>query len=150
MVCRSDRYQAQEFLRRQPKENRRLPARHDAEGSSDQAAWQFHHAQQPEAPIGLGSGRDRPRCGHPLGRGRPDKVPQAFRDLFHPNLSEYQLAQEEQLDSPPEYMVDDSGDESDDVVGYDLTNGRYTPRADCDRRECRDHRLAYQRRRYEC
>ena len=64
-------------------------------------------------------------------------------------MSEYQSAQEEQSDSPPEYSVDDSGDESDDVVGYDLTNGRYTTVADRDRRECRDHRLAYRRHRHE-
>ena len=117
MVRQSDRYQAQQYLKRQPKENRRPPAWHDAEGSSDQATWQFHHAQEPEAHIGLGSGRDRHRHGHPLGRGRPDEVPQEFRDLFHPNLSEYQSAQGEQSDSLPEYTVDDSGDESDDVSG---------------------------------
>ena len=122
----------------------------DAEGSSDQAVWQFQHAQEPEAHIGLGSGRDRPRRGHPLGRGQPCEVPQEFCDLFHPNLSEYQSAQEEQSHSPPEYTVGDSEDESDDVVGYDLTSGRYTTRADRDRRERRDHRLAYQRRRREC
>ena len=62
-------------------------------------------------------------------------MPQEFCELFHPNLSEYQSAQEEQSDSPPEYTIDDSGDESDDVVGYDLTNGRYTTRADRDRWE---------------
>ena len=56
------------------------------------------------------------------------KCPQEFRDLFHPNLSEYQSAQEEQLDSLPEYTIGNSGDESDDVVGYDLTNGCYTTR----------------------
>ena len=33
----------------------------------------------------------------------------------------------------------------DDVVGYDLTNGRYTTIADHDQRECRDHRLANRR-----
>ena len=65
-------------------------------------------------------------------------------------MSEYQSAQEEQSDSPPEYSVDDSGDESDDVVGYDLTNGRYTTVADRDQRECLDHHLAYRRRRREC
>ena len=70
-------------------------------------------------------------------------MPQEFHDLFHPNLSEYQSAQEEQSDSSPEYTLDDSGDESDDVVGYDLTNGRYTTRADRDRQERQDQCLAY-------
>ena len=64
-------------------------------------------------------------------------------------MSEYQSTQEEESDSPPEYTVDDSGDESDDVVGYDLTNGRYTTIADCDRRERQDHRLANRRCRRE-
>ena len=150
MVRRSNRYQAQQYLKRQPRENGRPSAWRDAEGSSDQATGQFHHAQEPEARVGLGSGRDRRRRGHPLGRGWPDEVPQEFCDLFHPNLSEYQSAQEGQLDSLPEYTVDDSGDESDDVVGYDLTDGRYTTRADRDRRECRDQQLAYRRRRHEC
>ena len=62
-------------------------------------------------------------------------MPQAFRDAFHPNLSEYQSTQGEESDSPPEYTVDDSGDESDDVVGYDLTNRHYTTVADHDRQE---------------
>ena len=76
-------------------------------------------------------------------------MPQEFRDLFHPNLSEYQSAQEEQSDSLSEYTIADSGDESDDIVGYDLTNGRYTTRADRDRRKRRDQHLAYRRRRRE-
>ena len=62
-------------------------------------------------------------------------------------MSEYQSAQEEQLDSPPEYTLDDSGDESDDVVGYDFTNGHHTTVADRDHQERRDHRLAYRRHR---
>ena len=64
-------------------------------------------------------------------------------------MSEYQSTQEEESDSPPEYTVDDSGDESDAVVGYDLTNGRYTTVADPDRWERRDHRLANRRHRHE-
>ena len=68
---------------------------------------------------------------------------------FHPNLSEYQSTQEGESDSPPEYTVDDSGDESDDVVGYDLTDGHYNTVTDRDRRERRDHRLANRRRRRE-
>ena len=84
-----------------------------------------------------------------MGQGRPDEVPWAFHDQFHPNLSEYRSAQEEQSDSLPEYTLDESGDESDDVVGYDFTNGHYTTVANRDRRERRDQHLAYRRRRRE-
>ena len=59
------------------------------------------------------------------------------------------MTQEEESDSPPEYTIDDSGDKSDDVVGYDLTNGRYTTIADRDRWECQDHCLVNRRRRRE-
>ena len=151
MVRRSDRYQAQQYLRNQPGGTPKPSAWSDADGTSGPATWQFHHAQEPEGRAGLGSGagRDRPGRGHPLGRGRPDEVPWAFRDQFHPNLSGYRSAQEEQSDSPPEYTLDESGDESDDVVGYDFTNGHYTTVADRDRRERRDQRLAYRRRRRE-
>ena len=149
MVCRADHYLAQRFQRGQAREGKRVPAWHDSDGTSGPAAWGFHHVQEPETTTGLGSGRDRSRRRHPLGRGRPDKVPQAFHDAFHPNLSEYQLTQEGESDSPPEYTVDDSGDKSDDVVGYDLTNGRYTTITDHDRRERRDHRLANRRCRHE-
>ena len=126
-----------------------MPAWHDSDGTSGPAAWEFHHMQEPKTTTGLGSGQDRSRRRHPLGRGRPDEVPQAFRDAFHPDLSEYQLTMEGESDSPPEYTVDDSGDESDDVVGYDLTNGCYTTVTDRDRREPRDHHLVNQRHRRE-
>ena len=150
MVCRSDRYQSQQFLKKQPRE-RKTPTWTDAEGTIDHSTWHSHHAQGPERSMGPGSGvgQDRPGRGHPLGRGLPDEVPWAFRDQFHPNLSEYQSAQEEQSDSPPEYTMEDSGDESDDVVGYDLTNGHYTTVADRDRQECRDQCLAYRRCRHD-
>ena len=149
MVRQADRYLAQRFQRGQAREGKRVPAWHDSDGTSGPAAWGFHHAQEPETTTGLGSGRDRSRRRHPLGRGRPDEVPQAFRDAFHPNLSEYQSTQEEESDSLPEYTVDDSGDKSDDVVGYDLTNGHYTTVTDRDLWEHRDHRLANRRRRRE-
>ena len=69
MVCRSDHYQVQQFLRRQARESRRLPAWPNAEGTSDPVAWQFHHVHGPETSTGLGfgTGHDRPRRGHPLG-----------------------------------------------------------------------------------
>ena len=42
-------------------------------------------------------------------------------------LSEYQSAQEDQSDSPPEYTVEESGDESDDVIEYDFTERPLSP-----------------------
>ena len=61
--------------------------------------------------------------GHPLGWGRPEEVPQAFQDAFH-------SAQEEQSDSVPEYVLEDSGDESDDIVAYDTETFHYMTVAD--------------------
>ena len=46
-----------------------------------------------------------------------------FRDAFH-------SAQEEQSDSAPEYVLEDSGDESDDIVVYDMETSHYTTIAD--------------------
>ena len=69
MVRQSDHYQVQQFLRRQARESRGLPAWPDTEGMSDPVAWQFHHAHGPETSTSLGSGtgHDRLRRGHPLG-----------------------------------------------------------------------------------
>ena len=50
----------------------------------------------------------------PLGQGRPEDIPQSVRDTFH-------SAQEDQWDSPPESLPDDSDEESDDIVAYDTT-----------------------------
>ena len=93
-------------------------------GSSDPATWQQSSwACSMRFTIGLGSGTeididvDTPwRCGQPV------DVPLGFHDPFHPNLSEYPVQlRRRQSDSLPEYTIDDSGDESDDIVGYDLT-----------------------------
>ena len=61
--------------------------------------------------------------GHPLGWGRPEEVPQAFQDAFH-------SAQEEQSDSVPEYVLEDSDNESDDILAYDTETSHYTMVAD--------------------
>ena len=42
-----------------------------------------------------------------------------FRDAFH-------SAWEEQSDSVPEYVLENSGNESDDIVAYDTEMSRYT------------------------
>ena len=71
---------------REPRE-KGTPTWTDAEGATDHSTWQTYLC--PRAREGRWSwrwaGHDLAR-GHPLGRGRPDEVPQAFRDQFHPNL----------------------------------------------------------------
>ena len=86
-----------------------------------------------DSPTNLYAGAESTeyRRGHPLGQGRPEEVPQAFWDAFH-------SAQEEQSDSVPEYVLEDSGEESDDIVAYDTEMSRYTTVTDRDRREKRD------------
>ena len=105
-----------------------------------------HYAEAPDARVGLGSSADRSGGGigrgYPLGRGRPEDIPQNVRDAFH-------SAREDLSDSPPEYLLEDSGDESDDIVAYDTTTSRYTTVADRERREKRDLRRAYRERRRE-
>ena len=62
-------------------------------------------------------------------------MPQAFRDAFH-------SAQEEQSDSVPEYVLEDSADESNDIVAYDMETSHYTTIADREQREKRDRHHA--------
>ena len=73
-----------------------------------------------DSPTNLYAGAESTECcrGHPLGQGRPEEVLQAFQDAFHSD-------QEEQSDSVPEYVLKDSGDESDDIVAYDMEMSRY-------------------------
>ena len=76
--------------------------------------------------------------GHPLGRGRQVEVPQAFQDAFH-------SAREEQSDSVPEYVLEDSGDESNDIVVYDMETSHYMMVTDREQQEksdrcCANHR----------
>ena len=73
-----------------------------------------------------------------MGWGRPDEVPQPFHEAFH-------SAWEEQSDSALEYMIEDSGDESDDIVVYDTEMSRYTMVADRERWEKRDRHCANHR-----
>ena len=81
-----------------------------------------------DSPIGLYAGAEGTECreGHTLRRGRPEEVPQVFQDAFH-------SAQEEQSDSVPEYVIEDSSDESDDIVAYDTETSRYTMVTDRER-----------------
>ena len=110
---------ADQYLRRERCDGRvhaAWPEESDLQDSM--TAWVRHYAEAPEARIGTGAGLDCQRagagCGYPLGRGRPEDMPQSVRDTFH-------SAQEDQWDSPPESLPDDSDEESDDIVAYDTT-----------------------------
>ena len=147
MVRRSDRFVADQYLRREGREGRvhaAWPEESDPQDST--TAWVRHCAEVPEAWIGTGAGLDCQRAGagrgYPLGRGRPEDISRSARDTFH-------SAQEDQWDSLPESLPNDSDEESDDIVAYDTTTSRYTTRTERDRRERRDNHLAYRRRRRE-
>ena len=128
---------ADQYLRRERHEGRAhatWPEESDPQDTT--TAWVQHYAEAPEAQIGVGTRPDHRRagvgCGYPLGRGRLEDVPQSARDAFH-------SAQEDQWDSPPESLPDDSDEESDDIVAYNTTTSRYTTRTERDRRERRDN-----------
>ena len=70
-----------------------------------------------------------------MGQGRPDEVLQAFCEAFH-------STQEEQSDSAPEYVIEDSGEESDDIVVFDMETSHCTTVADRERWEKRDRHCA--------
>ena len=143
MVRHSDRYSADQYLRRERREGRAHAAWPEESDQQDSmTAWVRHYAEAPEARMGAGAGPDHRRAGaghrYPLGRGRPEDIPQLVRDTFH-------SAQEDQWDSPPESLPNDSDEESDDIVTYDTTMSRYTTRTEQDRRERRDNHLAHRR-----
>ena len=56
-------------------------------------------------------------CGHPLGRGCPEDVPQDFNDQFH-------FAREDMSDSTDE-LYDLSDEKPDDIIGYDTKHLRF-------------------------
>ena len=119
MVRRLDRYLADQYLRRERREGRAHAAWPEESDLQDRTtAWVRHYAEVPEARIGTGAGPDHRRagagCRYPLGQGRPEDIPQLVRDAFH-------STQEDQWDSPPESLPDDSDEESDDIVVYDTT-----------------------------
>ena len=143
MVRHSDKYLADQYPRRERREGRAHAAWPEESDPQDATtAWVRHYAEAPEARIGTGAGLDRRRAGvghgYPLGRGRPEDIPQSVTDAFH-------SAQEDQWNSPPESLPDDSDEESDDIVAYDTTTSQYTTRNEQDRRERRDNHLAYRR-----
>ena len=134
---------ADQYLRRERCEGRAHAAWPEESDLQDtMTAWVRHYAEVPEARIGAGT---RPNCrragaghGYPLGQGRPEDIPQSVRDAFH-------SAQEDQWDSLPESLANDSDEESDDIVAYDTTMSQYTTRTERERKERRDNRLAHRR-----
>ena len=146
MVRRSDRYLADQYLRRERQSRAHAAWPEESDPQDTMTAWAQHYAEVPEARIGVGTGPDHRRTGagreYPLGRGRLEEIPQSARDAFH-------SAQEDQWDSPPESLPDDSDEESDDIVAYDTTTSRHTTRSKRDRRERRDNCLAHRRHRRE-
>ena len=135
-VWQSDQYFASKYLSQEKRER----DRHEEE---DRACRGYHETwtdtadthwfDARDSPTNLYAGAESTEChrGHPLGWGRPEEVPQVFWDAFH-------SAQEEQSDSVAEYMLEDSGEESDDIVAYDTETSRYMMVTDRDQREKRD------------
>ena len=80
MVRHSDRYLADQYLRRERREGRAHAAWPEESDPQDTTtSWVRHYAEAPEAWIGVGTGPDRRRAGvgrgYPLGRGRPEDIP---------------------------------------------------------------------------
>ena len=121
MVRHSDRYLTDQYLRRERHEGRVHAAWPEESDLQDPTtAWARHYAEAPETRIRTGTGSDHQRGGaghgYPLGRGRPEDVPQSVRDTFHSAQED-----QDQWDSPPESLFDDSDEESDDIVAHDTT-----------------------------
>ena len=127
-IQRSDWYFASQYLSQEKRER-------DRHGEEEHSHRGYHETWTDAANICWFDARDSPislyagaestehQRGHPLGQGRPEEVPEAFWDAFH-------SVQEEQSDSAPEYVLEASGDESDDIVAYDMETSHYTTVAD--------------------
>ena len=123
-IWQSDRYFASQYLSQEKRER-------DCREEEDHAHRGYHETwtdaantrwfDTRDSPTNLYAGAESTEChrGHPLGQGRPEEVLQAFWDAFH-------SAREEQSDFAPEYVLEDSSDESDDIVAYDMETSRYT------------------------
>ena len=127
-IRQSDWYFASQYLSQEKRET-------DCHEEEDRACRGYHETWTDTAdtrwfdtrnsPTNLYAGAESTEhCrGHSLGQGRPEEVPQAFWDALH-------SAQEEQSDSAPEYVLEDSGNESDDIVAYDMETSHYMTIAD--------------------
>ena len=122
-VWRSDWYYASQYLS-QEKRERDCHEEEDRAHRGYNETWtdaaDTHWFNARDSPTNLYAGAESTEHHreHPLGWGRPEEVPQAFRDAFH-------SAREEQSDSAPEYVLEDSGDESNDIVAYDTEMSHY-------------------------
>ena len=122
----ASQYLSQEKRRRDHREEEDHACRGYHETWTDAADTHWFDARDSPTNLYAGAESTEHRRGHPLGQGRPEEVPQAFWDAFH-------SAQEEQSNSDPEYVLEDSGDESHDIVAYDTETSHYTMVADRER-----------------
>ena len=130
-IRRLDWYFVSQYLSQEKRERDRHEKEHRAcrgchETWTDAADTRWFDARDSPTNLYAGAESTEHLRGHPLGWGRPEEVPQAFWDAFH-------SAREEQSDSAPEYVLEDSSEESDDIVAYDMEMSRYTTVANRDR-----------------
>ena len=123
-VRRLDQYFASQYLSQEKRKRDRCEEEDHAhrgyhETWTDAADTHWFNTRDSPTNLYAGAESTEHRRGHPLEWGRPEEVPQAFQDAFH-------SAQEEQSDSVPEYVLEDSGDESDYIVAYDTEMSHYT------------------------
>ena len=116
-VRQSDRYFASQYLSQEKRERDRCEEEehshrgyHETWTDAADTCW----FDTRDSPISLYAGAEGTECwrGHPL-----------VGDAFH-------SARKEQSDSAPEYVLEDSGDESDDIVAYDTETSHYMTVAD--------------------
>ena len=74
--------------------------------------------------MGLGSGQNRQERGYPPGQGRPEDIPQTFKDEYQSTWEQWDLD-----------LVDDSNEDSEDIIAYDTTTSRHMTRAERNRKE---------------
>ena len=83
--------------------------------------------------------------GYPLGRGRPEDVPEDFKDQFHSTC--------EDMSDLTDELYDSSDEEPDDIFSYDMEHSRFSTVSDCEKRRKRvRHRVnrqAHQDRRHQ-
>ena len=132
-VWRSDQYFTSQYLS-QEKRERDCHEEEDRACRGYNETWtdaaDTHWFDTRDSPTNLYAGAESTEhCrGHPLGQGRPEEVLQAFQDAFH-------SAREEHSDSAPEYVLENSGDESNNIMVYDTETSRYMTVADRERQE---------------
>ena len=83
----------------------------------------LRHLKHEEWAPGLTAGGQELDVDIPWVKGDQKIYCNQTRDAFH-------STQEDQWDSPPESLPDDSDKESDDIVAYDTTMSRYTTRSE--------------------